>query len=41
VAGADGRRIALMSGANRGIGCEFARELAEDHGFPSPEAPLL
>jgi NAD(P)-dependent dehydrogenase (short-subunit alcohol dehydrogenase family) len=26
-------RIALVSGANRGIGAEIARELAADHGF--------
>lgn len=27
------RRIALVSGASRGIGAEIARELAADHGF--------
>jgi NAD(P)-dependent dehydrogenase (short-subunit alcohol dehydrogenase family) len=27
------RRVALVSGANRGIGAEIARELAADHGF--------
>jgi NAD(P)-dependent dehydrogenase (short-subunit alcohol dehydrogenase family) len=26
-------RVALVSGANRGIGAEIARELADDHGF--------
>jgi NAD(P)-dependent dehydrogenase (short-subunit alcohol dehydrogenase family) len=26
-------RVALVSGANRGIGAEIARELAADHGF--------
>ena len=30
---AEERRIALVSGANRGIGAEIARELAADHGF--------
>jgi NAD(P)-dependent dehydrogenase (short-subunit alcohol dehydrogenase family) len=30
---ADDRRVALVSGANRGIGAEIARELAADHGF--------
>jgi NAD(P)-dependent dehydrogenase (short-subunit alcohol dehydrogenase family) len=30
---ASDRRIALVSGANRGIGVEIARELAADHGF--------
>jgi NAD(P)-dependent dehydrogenase (short-subunit alcohol dehydrogenase family) len=27
------RRVALISGASRGIGAEIARELAADHGF--------
>jgi NAD(P)-dependent dehydrogenase (short-subunit alcohol dehydrogenase family) len=27
------RRVALVSGASRGIGAEIARELAADHGF--------
>jgi NAD(P)-dependent dehydrogenase (short-subunit alcohol dehydrogenase family) len=30
---ASDRRVALVSGANRGIGAEIARELAADHGF--------
>jgi NAD(P)-dependent dehydrogenase (short-subunit alcohol dehydrogenase family) len=30
---AENRRFALVSGANRGIGAEIARELAADHGF--------
>jgi NAD(P)-dependent dehydrogenase (short-subunit alcohol dehydrogenase family) len=30
---AEDRRIALVSGASRGIGAEIARELAADHGF--------
>jgi NAD(P)-dependent dehydrogenase (short-subunit alcohol dehydrogenase family) len=30
---ASDRRVALVSGANRGIGAEVARELAADHGF--------
>jgi NAD(P)-dependent dehydrogenase (short-subunit alcohol dehydrogenase family) len=30
---AEDRRVALVSGANRGIGAEIARELAADHGF--------
>ncbi len=30
---ADDPRVALISGANRGIGAEIARELAADHGF--------
>jgi NAD(P)-dependent dehydrogenase (short-subunit alcohol dehydrogenase family) len=29
---AEDRRVALVSGANRGIGAEIARELAADHG---------
>jgi NAD(P)-dependent dehydrogenase (short-subunit alcohol dehydrogenase family) len=28
-----GQRVALVSGASRGIGAEIARELAADHGF--------
>jgi NAD(P)-dependent dehydrogenase (short-subunit alcohol dehydrogenase family) len=30
---ASDRRVALVSGANRGIGAEIIRELAADHGF--------
>ena len=30
---ASGQRVALVSGASRGIGAEIARELAADHGF--------
>jgi NAD(P)-dependent dehydrogenase (short-subunit alcohol dehydrogenase family) len=30
---ASDRRVALVSGTNRGIGAEIARELAADHGF--------
>jgi NAD(P)-dependent dehydrogenase (short-subunit alcohol dehydrogenase family) len=30
---AEDRRVALVSGASRGIGAEIARELAADHGF--------
>jgi NAD(P)-dependent dehydrogenase (short-subunit alcohol dehydrogenase family) len=30
---ASDRRVALVSGASRGIGAEIARELAADHGF--------
>jgi NAD(P)-dependent dehydrogenase (short-subunit alcohol dehydrogenase family) len=30
---ASNRRVALVSGASRGIGAEIARELAADHGF--------
>jgi NAD(P)-dependent dehydrogenase (short-subunit alcohol dehydrogenase family) len=30
---AEGRRVALVSGSNSGIGAEIARELAADHGF--------
>jgi NAD(P)-dependent dehydrogenase (short-subunit alcohol dehydrogenase family) len=30
---ASDRRVALVSGASRGIGAEIARELATDHGF--------
>jgi NAD(P)-dependent dehydrogenase (short-subunit alcohol dehydrogenase family) len=30
---AEDRRFALVSGANRGIGAEIARELVADHGF--------
>jgi NAD(P)-dependent dehydrogenase (short-subunit alcohol dehydrogenase family) len=30
---AENRRVALVSGANRGIGAEIARELAADQGF--------
>ena len=30
---AEDQRVALVSGANRGIGAEIARELARDHGF--------
>jgi len=29
----DPQRVALVSGANRGIGAEIARQLAADHGF--------
>jgi len=28
-----GQRVALVSGANRGIGAQIARQLAADHGF--------
>ena len=30
---ANGQRVALVSGASRGIGAEIARQLAADHGF--------
>ena len=30
---AEDQRVALVSGANRGIGAEIARELARDHGY--------
>ena len=30
---AENRRVALVSGANRGIGAEIAHELAAEHGF--------
>jgi NAD(P)-dependent dehydrogenase (short-subunit alcohol dehydrogenase family) len=30
---AEDRRVALVSGASRGIGAEIARQLASDHGF--------